>query len=207
MKIKFGLVVLVLAFLGWMVWSVVTGISGLTKTETEELTRYSKEGALCEFEVNYAKEVHTLKHVIFRFIPLGTDHFYLVFTQDSVEPLLVKASPSWYDENFNSLGLARGAVTIHGEVREFYSQSKKSIRELNSKLAELGESVSDENYVDSDYRVTYILRLLTAALLLSTAVVAVVTFMRVGQISKVAASAATIYMVVAVLASIGMNLY
>ena len=207
MKVKFGLVVLVLGFLGWMAWSVVTGISGLTKTETEELTRYSKEGTLCEFKVEYAVEVHTLKHVMFLFIPLGTDHFYLVATEDSVEPLLVKASPSWYEKNFNSLGLARGTVTIRGEVREFYSQSKKSIRTVNSKIAELNVSVSEENYVDCDYRTTYILRLLTSVLLLSTAVVAVVTFMRVGQMSKAAASAATIYMIVAVLASIGMNLY
>lgn len=207
MKVKFGLMVLVLGFLGWMAWSVVTGISGLTKTETEELTRYSKEGTLCEFEVEYAIEVHTLKHVIFLFIPLGTDHFYLVGTEDSVEPLLVKESPSWYNKNFDSEGKARGSVTIYGEVREFYSQSKRSIRTVNSKIADLNVSVSEENYVDCDYRTTYILRLLTAAALLSAAVVAVVTFMRVGQLSKTAATAATIYMVVAVLASIGMNLY
>lgn len=206
MKVKFGLVVLVLGFLGWMAWSVVTGISGLTKTEIEELTRYSKEGTLCEFEVEYAIEVHTLKHVIFLFIPLGTDHFYLVGTEDSVEPLLVKASPSWYNKNFDSEGKARGTTKIYGEVREFYSQSKRSIRAVNSKIAELNVSVSEENYVDCDYQTTYILRLLTAALL-SAAVVAVVTFMRVGQLSKTAATAAVIYMIVAVLASIGMNLY
>lgn len=207
MKVKLGLVVLVLAFLGWMVWSVVTGISGLTKTETEELTRYSKEGALCELKAEYAMEVHTLKHVIFLFIPIGIDHFYIVFTEDSVSPLLVKASPSWYEKNFDSEGKARGTVTIRGEVREFHSKSKTSIRSLNSKLAELGESVSNENYVDSDYRVTYILRLLTAAFLLSAAIVAVATFTRIGHISKTAATASVIYMIVAVLASIGMNLY
>ena len=206
MKIKLGLVILILAFVGWIVFCVVTGVSGLTKTGSKSPGIYSKKGELCEMEAYFAKEVYALEHRINGIIPAGTEHFYIIVNEDgSAAPMLVKAKPSWYSKNFDSECFAKGEVIIKGEVREFGSESTNSLLSLNDELAAADARISTDRYLDMDYKMLYILRLLMGGLLISGTVVMTVTFARIGSVSKQAATAAVIYTIIVVLACLALG--
>ncbi|MDE6030794.1 MAG: hypothetical protein K2G32_04155 [Oscillospiraceae bacterium] len=210
MKNKFSIVFALIMFGAFIVWNFFSGISGLMKTETAPLGRYSEKGTLCEIDVSFAKEVYEIEHMINGIIPSGSEHFYLAITAggDAVAPMLVKAKSSWFEENFSEDGSAvNGSVAIIGEIKKFDSSSAVKLKSLNAQLSEIGESVSTALYADTNYRTRYTLQIVMGIAALSVAAVLAVLFARIGTVSHNVKTAACIYIIIAGIFCIGLGVY
>lgn len=206
MKAKFGMAVLILMAVGITVWCLASGISGLSKSQTEAPSRYSQKGDLCEFEVSYAKEVYEIEHKINGLIPFGTEHFFLVLIDDDLAPMLVKANTSWFSDNFTEDGEPKKTVSVTGEVVEFERDFQSSISEINMQLAPTGQSISTSSYVDAIYLTRYIMQL-SIGIVLVTVCAAVIVMIMVHGRSRAAVNALTVYCSVAVLYCVGAGLF
>ncbi len=146
------LIIVAVIFTGWTLYSLITGITGLTRSGKSLISASSESGARCEVSIDLAIEVYEIEHRLNGLIPTGSEHFYLAATDDGAVPLLIKASSSWYEKNFGEDGLAKSTVMLTGEVGKFDSDSRYKLNELNRKLSSLGESVSTEKYLNANYR-------------------------------------------------------
>lgn len=198
MKKTFALIIVAVVFAGWTLYNLITGIAGLSKSGISQLSGSPEAGTRCEVTVDFAVKVYEIEHRLNGFIPTGSEYFYFAASEDGSVPLLIKASPSWYDKNFDEDGLAEDTVTLMCEVGKFDSDSRFKIGELNRDLSSLDESVSTERYLNANYRTMYILRIATGAASVG-AVAAVIVLLKLGEKSGAAAKAATIFLIAAVL--------
>lgn len=208
MKNKIMRVVLLAAAAVWAVWSVVSGVAGLAKSGSAAFSKNAEKGTVCEMKVLYAKEIYNIDHKLNVILPLGTERFFFVMgTDGKTAPLLVKASREWFEENFTELGLAKSAVTVKGEVREFSSRNSSKLGEINAKLAQADESfsVSQSKYVNSLYKQSYIMRLIMGALAISVGVV-IAVLMSSRNLSGKAEKIMAIWIIVAVLGMLALGL-
>jgi len=185
-------------FAGWTLYNLITGIAGLSKGGMSQLSSSAEAGARCEVSVYLAMEVYEIEHRLNGLIPTGSEHFYFAAAEDGAIPLLIKASPSWYKENFDEYGLSKNTVTIMCEVSKFDSDSKYKLGELNRNLLSLGESVSTEKYLNANYRTMYIFRIAAGAASI-VAFAAIIMLLKLGVESGGAAKAAMIFLIAAAL--------
>lgn len=171
-------IIIVLALMGiWTLWAVFGGIIGLTKAGRTKPTINAEEGKLCEVKIIAASKAYTITHTLNILIPTGKEHLYLCATEEEVVPLLVKARESWYDENFDSVGLAKHPVTVTGEVKKLDTQFKKDIASINNEIRSIGQ-VSTVNYLSSTYRTKYTLELISGLVNIAAATVMLVMIKR-----------------------------
>lgn len=199
MKKKTAVIITLLMFGGWTLWSLISGIIGLSKSEFADVSLHMEKGKLCEVEVDYATRVYTIEHTVNGLIPTGKEYYYLAGTEDSEIPLLIKQKSSWYDRNFDEDGVAYSTVTVVGEVKRFDSDSGSELRTVKSKLAELGVEISTDKYISGNYKTPYILRLVSALLMLAASAGFVVIITRKGSIPKAGATAVVILGIAALL--------
>ena len=198
MKKTVALIIVAVVFVGWTLYNLVTGIAGLSKSGISQLSRYPEVGTRCEVYVDFANESYTVNHSLNYLIPTGAEHFYFAISEDGAVPLLIKASQSWYDKNFDKDGFAKDTVTLVCEVGKFDSDSRFKIGELNRDLSSIGESVSTEKYLNANYRTMYVFRVITGAVSIA-AVAAIFGLLKLGLRSGKAATALTIFIISAVL--------
>lgn len=195
MKRTVALIITAAVFAGWTLYNLITGIAGMSKSGISQLSRSPEIGARCEISSVYlAMEVYEVEHRINGLIPTGSEHFYFVYAEGGTVPFLIKASPSWYKENFDENGLAKDTVTLMCEVSGFDSDSGHKLGELNQNLSSLGESVSTEMYLNANYRTMYIFRI-AAGVSSFVAAAAVIVLLKLGERSGAAAKAATIILI------------
>lgn len=198
MKKTISLIIVALVFAGWTLYNLITGIAGLSKSGMSQLTRSPETGTRCEVTVDIAMEVYEIEHRLNGLIPTGSEHFYFAASEDEFVPLLIKASPSWFEKNFDEEGLAKNTVTVMCEVSDFDSGSTRKLNELNRTLSAFGGEISTAKYLNADYRMMYLFRLAAGAASIG-AVAAVIVLLKLGVKSGVAAKAATIFLIAAVL--------
>lgn len=198
MKKTISLIIVALVFAGWTLYNLITGIAGLSKSGMSQLTRSPEKGARCEVTVDIAMEVYEIEHRLNGLIPTGSEHFYFAASGDEFVPLLIKASPSWFEKNFDEEGLAKNTVTVICEVGEFDSGAGHKLNELNRQLSAFGGDISTTKYLNANYRMMYIFRVAAGAASVG-AVAAVFVLLRLGVKSGGAAKAATIFLIAAVL--------
>lgn len=196
MKRTTALIITAVVFAGWTLYNLITGISGLAKSGISPLSGSLGNKDRCEVTVSFAAEVYEIEHRLNGIIPTGSEHFYLAAAEDGTLPLLIKASPSWYEKNFDGDGMAKSPVTLMCEVGRFDSDSRHKLGELTRDLSLLGESVSAEKYLNANYRTMYVFRVAAGAAAV-VAVAAVIVLLRLGVKSGGAAKAASIVLCVA----------
>lgn len=173
-----GLVIFALIFAALTVRCVIAGAAGLSNSEYTEASINSKRGKLCEAEIITAEEVYTIEHRLIGFIPVGTERFYLCESEDRTVPLLVKASRSWYEKNFDMYGFAKETLTVTGEVRDFEYERRGDINRIDDALpnAVSGHNrISASSYLCLTYKRKYILEIVSALLNIAAAAVVIVT--------------------------------
>lgn len=197
-------------FFGLTIYNIIAAISGLAKSETCSPDN-PESGALCEFEVDYAWRIYWINKKLYGFIPAGTDHYYLVSSKGTPWTMMVKAKDEWFAENFDSSngksGKANKRVVVRGEVREFSDSSKNKIAEMNGKLSHIDVMLDTDNYVDPNYRTRYILELVTRVMELIGLAAPLVVVIRFGKTSQKAIKWVMLYMLISLLAAIGLNTY
>lgn len=203
-------VVFVIAAAVWAVWSVFTGVTGLAKSGSEQLSASSQKGTVCETRVIFAKEMYTVDHKLNLILPIGTERYYFVMSEESTAPMLIKASREWYDKNFGDDGIAKQPVTVKGEIQKFNPKNYAKLSELNRKLREIDKSisVSQSVYMNSMYKTHYFMRLAMGVLSLSVgvAVLILMKLFRSGNLSGGAAKFLVIWMIAAVLGAVALGL-
>lgn len=197
-------IILIAAAAIWAVWSLVTGIIGLAKTDASPLSKGSEKGSVCEFKAVYAKEIYNIDHKLMVILPLGTERYYIVVGEnDELAPMLVKASRAWFDNNFGDDGIAKREVAIKGEIRRYDSRSLNKLSEVNRELAEADASlrVSETLYLDVPFKLRSLLRIAVSVLSLSAGIVLAIVF-KVRSISQRALTVMLIYASAAVILSV-----
>lgn len=177
-KNKVGFIIVAVVFVGWTLFSLFGGIIGLTKAGYTEPNLAAEEGKLCEVKVDFAVEAYTITHTLNILIPTGKEHLYFCGSGGDSVQLLVKARESWYNENFNSHGLAKYPVTVTGEVKKMDSQFKKDLADINNEISELGYSISTTKYLSATYKTKYTLELISALVNIAAAAVMIVMIKR-----------------------------
>ncbi len=177
-KNKVGFIIVAVVFVGWTLFSLFGGIIGLTKAGYTEPDLAAEEGKLCEVKVDFAVEAYTITHTLNILIPTGKEHLYFCGSGGDSVQLLVKERESWYNENFNSHGLAKYPVTVTGEVKKMDSQFKKDLADINNEISELGYSISTTKYLSATYKTKYTLELISALVNIAAAAVMIVMIKR-----------------------------
>lgn len=89
---KFLAIFIVVIFVGYMLF---TGIGDLINKKD-----------IYTVNIDECVEALSIEHSINGLIPVGTDHYYIGFNDETGEGCYIKASKSWYGKNFDSNGMA-----------------------------------------------------------------------------------------------------
>lgn len=107
MRRTVALIIVAVAFSGWTLYNLITGIAGLSKSGISQLSRSSETGTRCEVTIDLAMEVYEIEHRINGLIPAGSEHFYFAVSGDEFVPLLIKTSPSWFEKTSTRMAWLR----------------------------------------------------------------------------------------------------
>ena len=155
-----GVILAIIAFV-WAAWSFFSGVRGLAKSGSEPLAESSQKGTLCETRVVFATEIYTVDHKINGIIPMGTEHYYFVMSEDGSSPMLIKASRKWFDKNFKADGTAKQPLIVKGEIKTHDPRNFDQLSEVNKKLRQIDKNVSVSQlvYMNSMYKTYYNMRI------------------------------------------------
>lgn len=203
-KNKFLTAVSYVVLAGLWIWLVVSGAASLMKDGSAS-PNGAQRGDVCEFNVIWATEACTLKRTL-NLIPTNKEHFYLVVADNDSVPFLVREKPSWFKNNFDEKGVAKGgAVKIKGAVTRYHSYKlTKVIDSINAELSNSGMSVSTSLYIDALYKQLGGLRILAGA---GIAIVGTLMFFGVKSGYLLAHKPAMIAACVAAVGVIGLTVY
>lgn len=170
MKKKIGNIIFGIVLVFITVWNISSGIGGLSKTRITPVESAAM-GDICELKILYAQEVYYVDHKLNFLLPIGTEHYYFVFTEDEdALPYLIKASTSWFNENFTSDGMAKKTVTVTGELKRFRTRAGTKLGQVNDVLKEFDTRVSETYYINTMYKTHYTLNIVCGALLIAAVV-------------------------------------
>lgn len=151
-KGKSGFIILVLAlFECYGIWCLITGIGALTNKTTGNLFDNETVNTYVSGEAFFAAGVCEYKHSI-NYIPVGTEHYYVILDESGTKYCIVRANKSWYEDNFDSKGFAVKNVVLEGRVTKYQSDVKNMIEQYNQSLAENGIQFNTSNYIDLSYK-------------------------------------------------------
>ncbi len=160
----------------FLVMSIIGGIHDLTARTAPVET--ASDGEVIEYDAYYALEVWEISHKLFGFIPTRQEHFYLTVSEDGAEQYLVMASKRWFEDNFDSEGLARGGdVHITALLRRTAPKSGLYTREINGWLSDSGVSINEYLYSDLNFKMVGVLKIVAGALIIVIAAL-IITLVR-----------------------------
>lgn len=158
MKDKLRNVLLVLLFGGFVVYLAYSGVSDLTN-----------ERDLHTINIDVAFNVLEMKHTINYIIPTGTDYYYIGLVEETGEAYLIHAPKNWLEKNFDKdfMAINPEGVTITALNKEV--SSSKTARELYSRANQLDGlrfPLGKESCLELSYKITAILKLVLAVLII-----------------------------------------
>ncbi|MCR5206531.1 MAG: hypothetical protein K6E47_16000 [Lachnospiraceae bacterium] len=135
---------------------------------------------------DYENPLISMKHTINGLIPIGTEHYFLIYNDSETKALYVRADEDFLIDFYKELdasttnGVPKG-VKLTGRIRELDSDMKHELYDFNYALADYGINViTDGNevlYLDLTTKFQSILRILVALSL----TIAVVSFLIVAK--------------------------
>ena len=188
-----GIVWTILGFLmliGIFVLYLYTAVSDLVSLGNagqidSNLTEICEDGVSVEGDFYYLTDgpVFSMRHSINGLIPIGTEYYFLLYSNDLKRCIFVRASEDYAEEFYeevdipNTEGLYYG-THIKGRVREL---DTKIVREVSSMINDLAaegiEVISDGSdllYIDLTTKFHAILRLITSIVLLVSIILIVI---------------------------------
>lgn len=132
------------------IWCLFSGIGALTNKADGNLFDSEAVNTNVSGEAFFAAEVCEYKHSI-NFIPVGTEHYYVVLDKSGTNYCIVRAKKSWFENNFDSDGFAVRNVVLEGRVTKYQSKVKDMIEKYNQSLAENNIQFNTSNYIDLLY--------------------------------------------------------
>ena len=151
----------------------------------DDLTDIREDGISVEGDFYYLTDgpVFSMKHTINGLIPIGTEYYFLLYSNDLTRCIFVRASEDYAEEFYeevntpNAEGKYYGAH-IKGRVRELDSQIKREssdmINDLNAEGIKLVSDGSDILYIDLTTKFQAIFRLVTSIVLLISIILIVI---------------------------------
>ena len=177
MREGFRKFLLLLIFLAFFAWLLITGVSDLTNKE--DLYTLNLDGCVEILEVR--------KGIFHGLIPTGSEHYYFAYDNEADAACLIKASDSWYKDNFDENLDAKKSDGIPVTALAKKPNSKISTK-LTSQLNEISNSISyweevhfavDPPYVlEINYKNNAIEKLALLAVGLILVVLAIITIKR-----------------------------
>ncbi len=150
-------IILLIGLAAFLIITSVVDLIGVSGAETLSST-YStvpEKNSYVEATFHYCDYVGAMKHTI-NFIPVGTEYYYLVYTDDSAQAIFVRADKNFID-NFDNDGISYSGVTFSGKVREMDFDMEKEIRSTANEITAYGINVArgdDSSYLYIDARTT-----------------------------------------------------
>ena len=188
-----GIVWTILGFLmliGIFVLYLYTSVSDLVSLGNagqidSNLTEIREDGVSVEGDFYYLTDgpVFSMKHSITGLIPIGTEYYFLLYSNDLTRCIFVRASEDYADDFYDEVNVpnAEGkyyGAHVKGRVRELDSQIEREVSDMIDDLAAEGIEVisdgSDLLYIDLTTKVQAIIRLITSIVLLVSIVLIVI---------------------------------
>ena len=87
-------------------------------------------------------------------IPTGTEHYYYAFDKDDEKVYVIKASKSWYEENFDEEGrpLHSVMIAIDGAVRHLNYKEEDEVKDFFAEYPEITPAYDTKTYIDITYK-------------------------------------------------------
>ena len=134
----------------------------------DDLTAIREDGISVEGDFYYLTEgpVFSMKHTINGLIPIGTEYYFLLYSNDLTRCIFVHAEGKYYGAH------------VKGRVRELDTQIEREVSDMIDNLAAEGIEVisdgSDLLYIDLTTKVQAIIRLITSIVLLVSIILIVI---------------------------------
>lgn len=129
-KSKFLTVFIIIILAAGVVLSVYQGIAPLfAKLNPRPLPELlqSEKGTYIEGEVYYSTdEYYEITHLIGGIIPMGYEHYYIIFNEDFTEGVLLRAESDWAD-NFDEDNYNEDGVKVGGVLKEMDHEMKNEV--------------------------------------------------------------------------------
>ena len=140
-----------IAICAMAIFEIVSGVKVLQmdKERCASLQSPIISGFFCEDNVYVAKEVIDMSRSM-KFLPTMKERYYLVAVNDAISPLLIRASQTWFQNNFDAEGTNEQGVPIYGLVKVCQTDVASAVDTINEQLTSV--EVSKEFYVDILYR-------------------------------------------------------
>lgn len=140
--------IMIVGLAGWCLMSGVNAMFLATEHPMEEAFSGLVKGDVYEGMIScVTPEVGELKHTI-NFIPAGTEHFYMMVSEDASKVILVRASSKWHDLIADG-ALVEVALQERGIVREMdYKVKHELVSNIISSLSAQGIEVEQNLYLD-----------------------------------------------------------
>lgn len=148
-KVITAIVVIIYAVI--VIMCIVSGATKLVGKGSAGLHENAKKYTHISGKVFFAKEAIEYKHRLNGIIPLGTEHYYIVAGENMKKFVLVRADESWYEDNFDSAGIAKKSVYVDGCMSEFSTKMRSNVRRFNINNSLKGISINESKYVDLSY--------------------------------------------------------
>lgn len=158
MKKKFGNVVLVLFFIGILLFLLLTAMLDLTNKRD-----------LHTVKIDGASGILELEHSINGLIPIGTDYYYVGFEEESYNAYIIKASKKWLEDNFDSNYMAKKSDGIQITALAKKVSDYQTARELYSRATQIegvNYPLGTEYYLDMGYKANAITKLIIFSLII-----------------------------------------
>lgn len=147
-KASIACILAVFAFLtGWCLWSGLKGLFFANSHSMQEAYTNLIKGDIYEGQITYiSPEFCELKHTI-NLIPAGTEHFYLMFSEDGKYVVPIRASKDW-DNQYVGDTIMTVSLQGKGIVREMDYKVKNELSPIVTAFQEEGIQVEPALYID-----------------------------------------------------------
>lgn len=211
LKEKASIACILLIFVFVTGWCLLSGIKGLffsnPHSMDEAFTNMTK-GAVYEGEISYiSPEFCELKHTI-NLVPVGTEHFYLIFSSDGKHVVPIRASQKW-DEQFTGNSVQAVSRQERGIVREMDYKVRTELSSIVTALEAEGIQVEPSLYIDLiAYRLCIMQIIAGVSLILCAVYFTVIVKKGVkDSLKSTFSNLAALFMIALFLVTLGMLLY
>ena len=159
--LSFFFMILIAGATGWCFISGFKGMFLAPVHSMDEAYVNLVEGDVYEGTIScISSEVGELKHLV-KIIPIGTEHFYLMFSEDGTKAIPIRVPKKW-DKQFTNDSVMEVSLQERGVVREMYYKVKYNlISSVASELATQGVSVEENLYLDLNANKICVLQIIT----------------------------------------------